>query len=206
VNVSGAPSTFSFEKTLYVQLNGTTDKTINVKRYEMNVQSGTKNTFCWAICPVSEYAGVRVTMTSPFPVDLVPGFETDQFKAAHEPEGISGDNTYLFVWYDVANPNDSAWVEVIFNVQPLTVAEYKVNDLNAYQVNNAILVHSVTAAAGAYVQIFDAIGQLVTTQKLEQGNAKSYVPMDGFASGVYFVTLNHANQRLVSRKVFYNAN
>jgi hypothetical protein len=204
VIVNGHAAETSIDRTLYTTLDGSTNKEVNVKRYETNVQSGTKNTFCWVICPASVNAGAYPLWYSPLTFDMLAGFEYDAFKASHEPQGITGTNTYLYVWYDVANPNDSVWVEIQYNVGTLGIenaSDY--TDLQAWQYNSGIQIKTATSGKSDQIQIFDAIGNLVVSQRIEPGKRTQFIPMPSSASGLYFVTLQSGNEKIISRKIFY---
>lgn len=202
--VNGHSAEVSIDKTLYTTLNGAVQKEVDVKRYELNVQSGTKNTFCWVTCPSAVNAGAFPLWYSPFSLEMVAGFEYDSFKSSHEPMGITGTNTYLYVWYDVANPNDSVWVEIHYNVGTLGIEptpEY--TDLQAWQFNEGIQIKTATSGKDSQIQIFDAIGNLVVSQRIEPGKRTQYIAMPNGASGLYFVMLQSGSDKLISRKVFY---
>jgi hypothetical protein len=206
VHVNGHSGETSIDKTLYTTLLGSSNVNVNVKRYEINVQSGTKNTFCWGICPASVNAGTNPSWTCPVHIAMVPGVEYSAFKASHEPQGLTGTSTYRFVWFNTADPNDSVYVDIEYTVGFMSVAdEPKIADLTVAQLNDGLSIKSNSTYDANEILVYDAIGNLVKRQRIERGSQTTVISMSSYESGIYFVTLAGNNARLVSRKVFYAA-
>ncbi len=203
VQVTGHSGETSIDKTLYTTLTGATSKDVNMRRYELNVQSGTNNTYCWAVCPASAPAGANPVWVSPVHIPMSPGVEYNSFKGSHEPNGLTGTSTYRYVWYDMNNPTDTVYVDIEYTVGTLGAEEHK--RIAAIEVLNTVgeLTLSVnTTYANSVIQVYDVIGNLITTQRIGQG--KQVVHVDMFVNaGIYFVSLNGNGERLVSRKVLF---
>ena len=62
--VYGNSSTMLMDKSLSTELNGSVAKTINMRRHELNVVTGSKNYFCWGLCYLPRLSGNTPRMSS----------------------------------------------------------------------------------------------------------------------------------------------
>ena len=209
VIVYGNPSTVLMEEDITTELNGSVARTINVRRHELNVVTGSKNYFCWGLCYLPRLSGVTPTWVSGDPIAMNPQQQVNNFHAYYRPEGTTDYACFQYVWYDEASPNDSTWVNICFDTQTFTgVQEVSASaSINAYP--NPVVGGDVTftydaASVNGSVQLvlFNALGERSLVRSLTASNGRTTVPTSGLVPGVWFAALEQngrmiATQRLV---------
>jgi hypothetical protein len=204
----GDDQTSNQEASLYVTLNGSSNKTVNVRRYEVDVDAGTQNYFCWGVCygPVDAGQTYMWQAQPDHALLLEPGVEVSNFHAYHSPMGVMGTSVYRYVWFDVANTNDSVYVDVHFMITGVGVPENATtSNLNVYP-NPVIgkemqLEFQTGSANGGTVILRDAIGQVVASHLVRSNNGRITIPTEGLQKGVYFATIENNGKILVTRRV-----
>jgi hypothetical protein len=183
--------------------NNSVDMDIKMKRYEMSVQSGTGNSYCWSICTNEAQAG-DYPVWSLGPVQPV-GSQTSfaGFTADHYPHGVAGQNTYLYVWYDYANPNDSAALTITFDVA-LGQQELNAQDfvLSVYPNPASSTVYfNVDGNNTKDVKILltDALGKTVKTIEVPETTGIIRMNVTDINPGIYFYTLQ-VNRKAISTR------
>lgn len=203
VTVNGHSGELSIDKTLYVELAGSSPIEVNVRRYELSVTSGTSNTFCWAICPAPVTAGSNPTWVSPITINMVVGTEYDSFKASHVPNGNTGTELYRYVWYDVQNPNtDTVWVDVEYNVGTLSIEESEASELNVNMFNGSLQVNTRANGSQNNILVYDVLGNLVSNETIAHGESQMFIDTYDLTGGIYFVSLMEDGVRVLSRKIY----
>lgn len=109
-SVAGPASRSLIEATARVRNSGGASKNVKVKRYILQQVEGAKNSICWGI------------QCYPPDLDVTEDFQTipaggvdSTFKADYLPYGNIGTSRYLYVFFDVNNPNDSTSITITFN-------------------------------------------------------------------------------------------
>src|SRR5690606_8995354 len=101
-----------------------TQRTINVKRYELTVLPGSQNYFCWGVCYDAAEAAERPFWVSQHPVVLSSGQIISNFYGDYKPMGNPGTASFRFVWFDMDSPNDSTWVDITYTaLEPAGITE-----------------------------------------------------------------------------------
>lgn len=209
VTYSGMANEPVMEVHLEATLNSGADRVINVKRYEMGVQPGTQNYFCWGICYGPQDAGALPFWASLNQHSLVmqEGVTLTNFGAYHSPNGVEGASTYRFVWYDTTNPNDSVWADIVFQSMPVGVEELgaRVRTMNVYPNpslgNNVEFQIELAEGLGSTaLVVYDMLGARVSTTRLNATNSRTVLPVSGMAAGVYFASVEQNGTALATRR------
>lgn len=192
-------------------LGGTEGRNINVRRYELNVQDGTENYFCWNVCYAASPAGERPVWTGHRGIVLTPNEVNYAFGAYHRPEGIVGSNTYRYVWFDADTPNDTAWVDIEFVVLAggVGVNEVKAPQLSVYPNPslggdvNFVVEHIETSKAT--VTLYSLVGERLESFRPQAVGGRLMVAAKGLPAGMYFAVLENngvavSTQRLLIQR------
>ncbi|MCB9178021.1 MAG: T9SS type A sorting domain-containing protein [Flavobacteriales bacterium] len=191
---------------LLAQLNANEERTVNIRRYELDVVSQTRNFFCWGVCYTAQSAGNIPVWESAHPVFIGAGQTVDNFHAYYEAQGHVGSSTFRFVWFDADNTNDSTWVDIVFDATAVGIEE---------NLANAHLTIFPNPSKGADVQfdvempslsgatalvIHNAVGQRIRTTPVRSGQPIARLSTEGLAPGLYFATLDHQGRGLVTQR------
>ncbi|MBV6403338.1 MAG: T9SS type A sorting domain-containing protein [Flavobacteriales bacterium] len=192
----GDNATPSQEVDVHVTLTGTVNKTLNVRRYEVAVVPNTENYFCWGVCYAPQPAGAMPVWSAQaqHAIQCQPGVEVTNFHAYHSPYGANGASTYRFVWYDVANPSDTVWCDIRYQVTAVSVPEVAVERFSAWP-NPAVgqdvqLRLDLTGEVNdAQVVVHNMVGEQVLQVPVRGANARITVPTARLSPGLYFASL-----------------
>lgn len=183
----------------------TSSTDIRVKKYEISTTAPlSKNAFCWGVCTIDLVWGVKpLDTTSHIPMSLN---QKITFSGHVYPNLHAGNTTFKYVWYDVANPNDSAWVNVTFEVRnPNAVGIEtikKETKINIYP-NPATDYLNVAIASNEdnkKIEIIDLLGKVVYSNIITEESTKLRVNTTDYLPGVYFVTISSNNQSIKTSK------
>lgn len=210
VTISGQADASLLTSSLYATRNGGTSLNVNVKRYELNVQAGTQNYFCWGVCYDAIPAG-----TLPFwgagqeaMLPMAPGVTLDNFHAYHVPMGMAGQSTYRYVWFSTAQPTDTVYVDIRFDVTAVGIGEVSAASARLeVSPNPAIAQDAVIdigldrAAAGTQLIVHDMLGAAVKRYTVSGQQSRVVLPTGEWTPGVYFVSLQREGALLATRRV-----
>lgn len=84
--------------------------TIKSKKIETDLIAGTSVTMCFAGTCFMSTTFISITSST-----LTPNIADSSFSGDYSPKGHLGESIVTFVFFNIANPNDSAWVVVHFN-------------------------------------------------------------------------------------------
>ncbi len=201
----GDNATSNQEVDIHLTLNGNVNKTVNVRRYELAVGANTENYFCWGVCYAPQLAGaLPVWNAQPqHAIQCQPGVEVTNFHAYHNPNGVNGSSTYRYVWYDVANPLDTAFCDIRFQVTPVGLDELAVEQFTAFpnpaEGQDAQVRFALTpGAAGATLFVHNMVGEEVFQSPLRSAAGRVMVPTARFVPGVYFASLRLGGRSLAT--------
>ncbi|HOP42369.1 MAG: T9SS type A sorting domain-containing protein [Flavobacteriales bacterium] len=207
----GDMQTANQKQGLDVVLLGSATKVVNVKRYELSVQTGTENYFCWGVCYTPVDAGSQPfwQAQSQHSIVLDPGVPEDAFGAYHTPNGMMGSSIYRYVWFDVNAPSDSVWVDIEFRVTAVGVEEEATSVQEFVLFPNPVLGRefslryglSTTDVNGLEFVLHDAVGQQVMRQRLSSVSGRVAIGVEGLPSGVYFATLERQGAQLRTERL-----
>lgn len=183
-------------------------RTINVKRYEVDVLPGTQNYFCWTLCYDAVDAGERDVWVAHQAVSMAPGEEFNGFYGDYMPRGITGTSSFRFVWFDV-DTEDSTWVDVVFTaLDPNGVAERgMVRGFTAYpnpSIDGAVTFDydlSPAVATGARLAFYNLLGERKRVKPLSAAQGRVQLSSDDLDSGVWFAVLERQGKTLATKRL-----
>jgi hypothetical protein len=208
VNVYGASTDNSLYKTIYTKNTDTDTIDINIKRYEVGVTTGTKNTFCWGVCPTEQAAGYYSLWHNPVSIEMNPSQELGNMQAKFFPRTKAAIDTFLFVWYDVTNPNDSATVTIIFNSTGTTeIREKLINNYSLSVFPNPasefikVNLNEITNNKNTTIEIIDILGKtskkLLLNQVISNDNK---IDVSDLKKGLYFCKVFISEDIILTKK------
>lgn len=183
-------------------------KTIKVKKIELSSTATTsKNAICWGSCSAQELWNNSPTLLSD-PIAMS-GNQVVLFSGHVYPFLTSGITKFRYVWFDVANPTDSAWVDVIFdisNVQSLAKIErenvsMKLFPNPASAVLNVDITLNQQNNSSKKIVITDLIGKVVYTKEIKNKIVNTKINTSDFNAGLYFVSFLTDGKAIKTEKV-----
>lgn len=190
-----SPGTDEMSTYLKTTFSGPSTNTVNVKRYELDVQPGTGNYFCWGLCYGEVSQGVNVSWISGDPVSMDPGVEYNYFAAYHKPHNNVGVSCYRYVWYDLNNEDDSTWVDICFDTESVGINEAEgLTNLDVYpNPSNGDVTFDLAfnpVVRNAAITVHNLLGEEVWSREVKGLNAKVQMPGGHLNSGVYFYSIS----------------
>jgi hypothetical protein len=209
VSVSGMASESLLTLPLTATLNTSTAINVNMRRYEVDVVSGSENYFCWGVCydampsgtlPVW-FAGQEAMIT------MEPGTPVNEFKAYLVPNNTSGISTFRYVWFNTANASDTVSVTVVFQVAPVGIAEVaapkaRIEVFPNPVVDDARLRYAVSHASGtARLVVHNALGSVVHERVLNAHEGEVVLETRAMEPGFYFASVQVNGRALATRRI-----
>ena len=208
--VVGAASTFELEASLSVTLNGDAERTLKVKRYEIDPVSGTQNTFCWGECYLPVDASARPTWVSDLSETLQPGVLFNGFHAYYYPTGTENMTKFRYVWFAMDNPTDTAYVDIIFDTRVNAVGQQEIAAATtglevfpnpATGANMTLRFTGVAANGQVNWTLHNALGSIERQGNLRNGQGDVVLSLDGLAAGVYFASVVQGGRAVATKRV-----
>ena len=182
--------------------------TVNVKRYEVNVQNGTKNYFCWDVCYGARNAGQSPLWVSSDPIPMTAGQTVNGFHAYYMPLLVDGPATFRYVWYDVNNVIDSAYVDIVFNAQFVGINEVAAPVRNFTAYPNPSIGGDITldydlstVATGTRLAIYNMLGERKLVRNIAAAQGRVVLNESDLASGVWFAVLERNGRALATKRL-----
>jgi hypothetical protein len=209
VEVVGGAEEFVLEESIIVTLASGDPVTVNVRRYELDVQPTTYNYFCWGQCYAPREAGQTVAWqgAGQDALELVVDVPNTNFHAYHMPSGLVGNSTYRYVWFNVTSFTDSVWCDIQFRaidnvgVEELTPAV----TLSAYpnpsqgsDIQFQMDVRNVDQALDLVV--FNALGERVRTITVRPGQTLARLGTVNMSEGLYFASVQRNGDTLATKR------
>jgi hypothetical protein len=192
---------------LFATLTGDAERTVNLRRYEVDVVETTRNFFCWGVCYTSQSAGSLPVWESAHPVFMSPGVEVDNFHSYYKPMGQAGVSLFRFVWFDVDDPDDSTWVDIQYNAE-VGIGENSGGVIGFEAYPNPALDAPMTVrftldptVVGAELVVYNTLGSKVRRQPVRGGNATVVLQRDELQPGVYFANIEVGGRALLTRRL-----
>jgi hypothetical protein len=212
VYVEGSANDAVLNQYLWIYNNSTTDDiTVSVRRIELDVVAGTKNSTCWFFCPPSFNTGDSVDWISPYNNDIAPGAFDGSFASNLEPQGVSGCSRFRYYFYDRNGPANQDSVDVYFSHGApceVTSNNLKVNTKNDFNIypnpsKDVVNIHlnSSNISAGKIV-ITNVLGQEIYKEEVK-GNISNSIKFNvsNLDAGLYFVSLYENNKIQNTKKL-----
>lgn len=183
-------------------------RTVNVKRYEMDVLPNTQNYFCWSMCYDAVTAGDREFWVSPHPKLLGGGEVFSGFYGDYMPMNILGASTFRFVWYDVDNTSDSTWVDLVYTAsEQVGIAEVAaVRGFTAFPnpsvAGNVTFNYDLaTASVGTQLVVYNMLGERKMVKAIGAAQGTVVLNDGDLSSGVWFAVLERNGKPLATKRV-----
>jgi hypothetical protein len=207
--VIGQPSNATLELDLVTNLNGSNAKTVNMVRYELDDCAGTQNYFCWGECWLPVNAGDNPAWDAISAVEMAPGVDNIGFHAYWKPMTTVSTCCFRFVWYDVADVNDSVFVDICFSTEPDASVNELASGVSRFDVSpnpatGGMLQFSFDLADQAsdlQLVFINALGQRGLVVPAASQSSRASVDSELLRSGVWYASLESAGRRLATRRV-----
>lgn len=196
------------ELKLYVKnINSTSDSIkVGLKRYELKPYvDSTSNYFCWgATCLGASVSGSQpIRYNDPADIVYIKTNEINKTLSIYydpnnyytgtflDPKYISGNQQFLFVAYDINNPNDSVGVTVSFDItsgiNELSKNDYSVKvGPNPSNGQMKFTYDFKKNYSSKYMQIYDLLGNKVKTVAVNSNKGIINLNATDLNSGIYF--------------------
>lgn len=203
ISVNGTADTIKMGALIRVTNTSGVSKTIKVKKIENGIVSGSSNTFCFAgTCFESS------TSVSQNSVPLSVGATDSSFVGYHSPKGHSGTTSIIYVFFDVDNVDDSAWVTINYVALPEGIMEI---NRTKYEISNPFPNPARNFTAFNYklsdnvkeakLVIRDLLGNIVLQEPIYALQGKLTIDISNINTGIYFYSLIINNKAVTSKKI-----
>ena len=214
IEVIGGADEFVLEEGVTVTLVSGEPVTVNVRRYELDVQPTTFNYFCWGVCYAPREAGQSVTWqgAGQDAMELVADVPNTNFHAYHMPGGLVGNSTYRYVWFNVTSFTDSVWCDIQFRaIDNVGVDELApAVNLSAYpnpsqgsDVQFQLDMRNVDQALDLVV--FNALGERVRSITVRPGQTAARLGTLNMSEGLYFASVLRNGTALATKRFVVTA-
>lgn len=182
---------------------------INVRRYELSVPGGTANYFCWDVCYGEVPAGLRPVWTALDAIQMADGQTVNGFHGYYKPNGTVGEATFRYVWYDLNSPNDSTWVDLVFNMGAEGSGIAEVADVLTFKIfpnpstgGDITIEHDLAGAiAGTQLELYNVLGERKLVRPISAARGKVTLSEGDLNSGVWFAVLKRNGKTLATKRV-----
>jgi len=190
LEVLDLPSASEIVFEMNIQNSSDSEKIVMAKKNYIDVLADTYNMFCWGMC-----FGPDVFVSTTVDTLSVGEITYDGFFSGHYlPNAIEGYSIIQYVFFDVNNPNDSAYVNVKFIAGFTGVSDSE----NPYYISGvypnpavsvARLDYALNSVNEAVVFINDLTGTRVKEVILDHYRGSVFIDVSGLRRGVYFFTV-----------------
>jgi hypothetical protein len=187
----------------YMFVKNTTSATIGVKvkKVEINLVSGSVNSFCWGLCFAPN------VYISPDPINInAHATDSTDFSGHYTPSGNEGVSTIRYVFFNTTNTSDSVCVNIIYDAYPDGIANQTTkNSLSgAYPnpANNTVnFDYSLNSVNDGSVVIRNLPGIVVKKANLKSTESKVSIFTGDLPEGIYFYSLEINGKSLSTKKL-----
>ncbi len=171
-----------------------------VRRIETNMPPETSSFFCWVQCYPPTVS------VSPDGLLMAPGDFSNLFSGDYEPNGIPGEASISYVFFDEDDLSNFSTINVTFDVA-VGIEENNFDNVylsNAYP-NPASTVMSLDYdlkdVNGAKLVVYDLLGSVVKNVEVTDAIGKLKVNVSDLDDGVYFYSLLVKNETVKTQKL-----
>ena len=197
----GTPDDIEIVTHIFVKNNSGAPLDIQCKKVELNMISGSINTFCWGAC-----FGPSIFVTTT-PVTVASAYtDSVNFSGHYTPMSLAGVSHMRYVFFDAANTHDSAWVNIDYSAFPLGIESHSKNAelSNAYPNpagSSTSFTYSLPEGANGAIIFRNILGVNVKEVALNGSEGKISVSTDNLRDGIYFYSLQADGKSLQTRKL-----
>ncbi|MEY4902780.1 MAG: Secretion system C-terminal sorting domain, partial [Bacteroidota bacterium] len=161
----------------------------------------TYNFICWGICeaPFNHKAGKHPFYILKETVTVTNSYLG--FSGHYLPQGTKGSSEYRYVFYDITNPTDSCWFNVVYNTNLNSNNEIQAeNNVKVYPnpAHDRVFIESKIDLQQADIQIFNCVGE---KQNVVLKN--NFIETSTFQNGFYFIKIKIGTQETVKRFLIF---
>jgi len=187
-----------------VKNTGTAAKSLKMKRYQVNVLSGTSNYFCWTLC----YGPTVDESPAGDELLLQPNAVFNDMFLDYAPAGQSGVSTIRYVIQNIADANDTASITVNFNATLTSINEIntvaKLNAIFPNPANNNVTVNYALNQGQASIEVKNLLGQVQKITPITAGSKSTNLNVSDLPSGIYFVSLKSNGNIIDTKRLVVN--
>ena len=214
ITVYGSADSLTLEADVFATLQGNVSRTVNVRRYELEVLPGSFNYFCWGVCYGGILAGSQYMWQSlpQHAIALSPGVAVNNFHAYVQPEHSIGIAKFRYVWFDVDQPNDSDWVDIVFDTTPGAGIHENGNVVNAFSAypvpsldGQVDLRYDLATSAGAEMAVYSLLGTEVRRASLSGKVGSVHIEQGDLGAGIYFANLVVDGRAVATRRFVFGS-
>lgn len=178
---------------------------IGLKRYEIDVVTGSENYFCWHVCYSPTPAGDLPVWTAQDALVMDPDSVYSNFHAYHRPTGTTGVSEYRYVFYDKNNLDDTLSITFTFNASPVGIEDAVAKDKLAIYPNPvadvAHVAYNLPGKGEAKLALHNMLGSKVKEIKLNSNENKLNLSVVDLNPGVYFYTLIQDDKTIATKRL-----
>lgn len=187
----------------YATIKNTSSNSLDVwcKRQELSISIAQLNYFCWKDCYTP-----TVTV-SPDPITISSNTSDSSFVGYSRPkgDGVIGCDSIRYVFWDGANPNDSAY----FTMYYCTGAQISVDEYSAPHAFEAFpnpakdvlyVQHTFRNVKNAKITITNMVGARVYEGEVDSSSDLTQVSLSHLKSGVYFYSIRADGKNLGTKR------
>jgi len=137
---------------------------------------------------------------------LIPNAKDSLFSGHYNPHGNYGESIITFVFFNIANVNDSAWIIVHFNAAPLGIKEIASSNAefsNPYPnpaINSTTFNYSLPkSTSSARIVLRNLLGSKVYESEINNLDGKLTLNTSNINEGIYFYSF-YVNDKMVLTK------
>ncbi|MCG3167736.1 MAG: hypothetical protein POELPBGB_03531 [Bacteroidia bacterium] len=176
---------------------------VKLKRYNVDVVSGSESAFCWDLCYTPFTAESVNSLT------MEPGIVKTNFYADFFPNGNAGLSKIKYCFFDENNMADSACIMVYFYSSPTgveTLMYADVNSVSSAYPNPATGTTKINYtlrndAHAAKIEMHNMLGAKVKSIELTEKFAAIELQLSGLEAGVYFYSLVVDDKTIATKKL-----
>ena len=174
-----------------------------VKKIIVDTISGSENYFCFGI-----HCSLSSVYVSPDVATVAPGAMDTTFSGDYRPKGHRGESVITYVFFNIANSDDSAWVVVHFNATPSVINEstlLKAEVSNPYP-NPAINYTSFNYSfpentIHAQFILRNILGYPIKEIEIDNPKGKLLINTTDIKSGIYFYSFFVDDNLILTKKL-----
>lgn len=205
--VYASADTSNFEVAKELRIGNLSSQSIDVKvrKYETNMLTGTSSTFCWAgMCypPSNNESNFSQTIAAN---DTTSG--ADNFSGHYDHSGIIGSSTISYTAFNIADPNDSVMVTIVFTATSVGVNNIENNisaKLYPNPAKNYTYLEYNNQKTDIKIEIYDILGNKIKEIIPESGNNKTRINTSEIATGTYIYRIISDKKAIKTNKLIIN--
>ena len=180
----------------------TASMSVKAKKIVIDTVPGSTNTFCFD----SSCFG-RDTYVSTTTAIIAPGVEDTSFSADYRPRGHLGESIMMYVFFNVDDPSDSAWVIVHFKaiyngIDDEIAAKTEISDPYPNPaIHHTTFNYNFPDNTHARFVLRDILGSDIKEMEIHNSEGKLLVNTSDLKSGIYFYSFFVDDELVLTKKL-----